>query len=59
VGFTAPPLSAAELALSNCMGLGGSTGIVDTAIAAHNFVVVPTGVPRLVLNGTGGGCPLP
>jgi hypothetical protein len=37
----------------------GNTVTVDGAIAAHNFVQVPAGVPRLVLNASNQGCPLP
>ena len=58
IGFAQPNLSDPELALSNCMGLGGNTSVVDAAIAAHNFVVVPASVPRLTTNASGGGCPL-
>jgi len=59
IGFAQPALSDAELALANCMGLSGNTSIVDPIIQAHNFVVVPPSVPRLVTNSSGGGCPLP
>ena len=53
----APTRRPATPATGRCFS--GSNGIVDTAITAHNFVTVPASVPRLVLNGTGQGCPLP
>jgi hypothetical protein len=53
--FCLPP-STCDLATGHCTP---DTSIIDGAIAAHNFVVVPAGVPRLVLNGMNQGCPLP
>jgi hypothetical protein len=83
IGFAVPNLTAAEEALSICMGLpglcttnadctapatcntatgrctAGSNAIIDTAIANANFIPVPASVPRLTLNASGQGCPLP
>ena len=53
-GANSPPCNTAT---GRCFS--GSNGIADTAITDHNFVTVPASVPRLVLNGTGQGCPLP
>ena len=53
-GANSPPCNTAT---GRCFS--GSNTIADTAINAHNFVTVPASVPRLVLNGTGQGCPLP
>ena len=37
----------------------GNQAIVDNAVATFNFVQVPATVPRLILNSSGQGCPLP
>ena len=37
----------------------GNHAIVDQAVSTFNFVTVPASVPRLILNSSGLGCPLP
>jgi ABC-type phosphate transport system substrate-binding protein len=37
----------------------GDHAIVDSAVSTFNFVTVPASVPRLILNSSGQGCPLP
>jgi hypothetical protein len=53
----APSSPPCNLGTGRCTG--GDTSVIDPQISAANFVLVPAGVPRLILNATGGGCALP